>query len=607
MLTMWSFERRQKNWNHRRNAHSARAPRRPAFRPRLEGLEERTVPSTLGPLVAISVPDPLAGYAFANNWQHSTRDSEVEPWVAVNPTNSKNIAAIWIAHDFSGDVASVTFDGGTTWQNVAIPGISESTGGTANASDPWLAFAPNGVLYAASFVGPAVGTDISRSLDGGLTWSRPINVSGNAPGDRQSVTADPGNSNYVYAVWNADVIGGTVQFTRTTDGGQTWEPSRAIYTPPAGNGVWNVKVEPLPDGTLVCSFTELILTGAAKKIPQYNYAFSVMRSTDKGQTWSTPTKVLAQLPRSDPNPQDQVWWAGVTDPDNGNGISVIGAFHSTAVDPRNGNLYAVWTDARFSGGQYDSIAFSRSTDGGVTWSDPIQVNQTPTSIPALDRQAWYPTVAVAADGTIGVSYYDLRFNDASKGCLTNYWLVQCPASKSSTNPASWTNETRLTDTSFDVEQSVSWNLGGAYAYWMGDYQGLAAVGNGFGAVWAQPYGNSPDHILFRSLNPSPMASPSDARLGGGLYKPGSTALGVSSLTVTGSRITGNEAAGVAAGGGGSAGLGEGGGLYLGPGGIVCLDAFTPGHTKKKNATSMNIGGNTASTSNDNVFGVFAIC
>ena len=28
------------------------------------------------------------------------------------------------------------------------------------------------------------------------------------------------------------------------------------------------------------------------------------------------------------------------------------------------------------------------------------MNQTPTNIPALDRQAWHPTVAVAADGTI---------------------------------------------------------------------------------------------------------------------------------------------------------------------------------------------------------------
>jgi len=97
------------------------------FMPRLESLEDRTVPSTLtrGPLVVVSVPDPLAGCSHDREWQHATPNTEAEPWVAVNPTNPNNIVAIWIAHDFSGTVASVTLDGGTTWQNVpmaALPG-----------------------------------------------------------------------------------------------------------------------------------------------------------------------------------------------------------------------------------------------------------------------------------------------------------------------------------------------------------------------------------------------------------------------------------------------------------------------------------------------------
>ena len=37
------------------------------------------------------------------------------------------------------------------------------------------------------------------------------------------------------------------------------------------------------------------------------------------------------------------------------------------VDPANGNLYAVWQDARFSDFQHTSIAFSMSTDGGFTY------------------------------------------------------------------------------------------------------------------------------------------------------------------------------------------------------------------------------------------------
>jgi hypothetical protein len=80
--------------------------------------------------------------------------------------------------------------------------------------------------------------------------------------------------------------------------------------------------------------------------------------------------------------------------------------------------------------------------------------------------------------------------------------------------------------------------------------------------------------------------------GGGAYNDGQ-----SSLTVTGSSVTDNTATGGAAGSGGTAGLGEGGGLYLAAGGVACLDAFTQAH----------VTSNHASTSNDDVFGVFTSC
>ena len=59
----------------------------------------------------------------------------------------------------------------------------------------------------------------------------------------------------------------------------------------------------------------------------------------------------------------------------------------------------------------------------------------------------------------------------------------------------------------------------------------------------------------------------------------------------------NQAEGGAAGVGGSAGTGVGGGAYFAPGGDMCLDAFTIAH----------VFGNRASTSDDDVFGVFSIC
>jgi hypothetical protein len=90
--------------------------------------------------------------------------------------------------------------------------------------------------------------------------------------------------------------------------------------------------------------------------------------------------------------------------------------------------------------------------------------------------------------------------------------------------------------------------------------------------------------------------------GGGIYNDGLSILPAnagtpSTLTMTGSTITANQAIGGAAGSGGSVGQGIGGGAYFAARGVACLDA----------ATVANILGNTASTSNNDMFGVFTTC
>jgi hypothetical protein len=87
------------------------------------------------------------------------------------------------------------------------------------------------------------------------------------------------------------------------------------------------------------------------------------------------------------------------------------------------------------------------------------------------------------------------------------------------------------------------------------------------------------------------AGGSGSGFGGGLCNDGT-----SILTITTSAISSNQASGGAAGSSGSAGQGIGGGVYFASGG-ACLDLFT----------SLNITGNTASTSNNDIFGVFTIC
>jgi hypothetical protein len=477
----------------------------------IEALEDRCLLSgpgstfTTGPLVEISNPDPLPSVPPG----FSGTNFGAEPYVAVNPSNPQNIAAVWMDHPFNANAASVTFDGGTTWQNVPIP-VSQFEGGPyPGAGDPWVSFAPNGNLYASavSVSSPEL-VAVNKSTDGGRSWSQPVQVG--PAGDKPSITADPTNPNFVYATWagiNNNIHDNGWQaatmFARSTDGGQTWQPAQDIHDAPNNDFNYGHQIVVLPNGTLIDAFSE----GSYQNNPQV--ALTLLRSTDHGQTWSAPIPAVVQEPLVAPNsikPPNAL----VTDPDTGQLVDTHPMFSSIAVDPTSGNLYAVWIDARFSNFQYNSIALSMSADGGLTWSQPIQVNQTPNTVPAIDRQAWNPTVAVTADGTVGVTYYDFRNNTPAPGALTDYWLAfyQPSASAPATNPANW-SEVRLTNTSFNLEQAPS-RTWFDVNYFLGDYEGLAAAGKDFVAVWGMPDGSATNQegIFFRRAYDPPVAAPS---------------------------------------------------------------------------------------------------
>ena len=249
---------------------------------------------------------------------------------------------------------------------------------------------------------------------------------------------------------------------RTTDGGSTWEAPRAIYDGGNGNQTLNNQIVVLPDGTLVDFFTRFT-TGAAN-------ALVVIRSQDKGLTWSAPVVVAT------------VQAVGARDPDTGAPIR-DGANLGSIAAGRNGTLAVVWQDSRFSGGLRDGIAFSRSTDGGLTWTAPVRVNSVPT-VPAF-----VPAVHVRGDGTIGVTYYDLRNNTSDPATLpTDYWLVR------STDGVNWT-ETHVTGP-FDL--ALAPNSRGLF---VGDYQSLSSIGNVFVPFYAQTNnGNTSNRTdIFASL------------------------------------------------------------------------------------------------------------
>jgi hypothetical protein len=434
---------------------------------------------------------PASGTLYVN--------SEVEPMVAINPRDPTNIVGVWQQDRWSdggtpGNLAGASFNGGQTW-TLGGAAFSRCAGGTpANGgdyprvSDPWISSAPDGTMHqsAIAFSGQtqAMGSSsavvASRSIDGGRTWSKPatlildVNTFFN---DKDSITADPTDASLVYAVWDrlTPDDSGPAMFARSTDGGVTWEPARPLFDPGVHTQTLNNQVVVLSDGTLVDFFTVLDFT-----VPRTTtISLQLIRSTDKGLTWRGP--FLISL----------VQTLGTIDPATGAGVRDGSTLGSIAAGP-HGQLAVVWQDSRFSTGVFDAIAFSRSLDGGLTWSAPVGINAVPGAA------AWEPAVSYRSDGTIGVSYYDFRAGGATISSLpTDYWLTQ------SGDGIVW----RETHISGPFDLSIAPVAEGLF---LGDYQALASFGEAFVPFFVQTnpgnLANRTDVFINRSVSAISLAA-----------------------------------------------------------------------------------------------------
>ena len=399
-------------------------------------------------------------------------NAEVEPFVAADPRNPNHLVATWQQDRWTDGgsralMTATSLDGGRSWTRVLQP-MSRCGGGTpANGgdfervSDPWVDIAVDGSVYAMglAFSGTAAQATsnavlVSRSTDGGLTWGAPTTLIQDASAffnDKNSLTADPTDARYVYAVWDrlSNVGGGPSMLALSSDSGASWEPARVIHSPGVRSQTIGNRIVVLPGGTLINFFTQIdTAPGAAAT------HLDVIRSLDKGLTWSAPIRIAELLA------------VGTADPETGARIRDGAILGSIAAAP-DGGLWVAWQDGRFTGGQRDAIALSRSVDGGLSWSAPAAINRNSAVA------AFIPAVHVRADGSVGVMHYDLRSNTAdATTLLANAWLL------TSRDGATWT-ETPVWG-AFDLAGAPRVDAG----LFIGDYQGLSSSGSGFVSVLA---------------------------------------------------------------------------------------------------------------------------
>ncbi len=498
------------------------------------GVSGATAVAATAPVLASQNPSPYAtAGCLALEPQPgslSYLNSEVEPQVAVDPTNPLHLVGAWQQDRWSdggahGLVAAYSNDGGASWQVSPQPfsacyhasGFPGAYLNYQRASDPWVSIGPgappgspaSSTVYSVSlsfdqtpFPGDpnalhnAVGA--ATSYDGGATWTNVQTIIddpclvGTPPGpgyqcnnaksyvfnDKESVTADPVHPGIAYAVWD-----------------------RLVAPPATGPGFVH----------------ERAFFGPAL----------ISKTTDFGKTWSHPRQIVG-LPSLDQTIGNQIvvdrqtgalydffnliqsasnaggnrrynvafikstdggatWSAPsvvaalqtvgqnrVTDPNNLNALTNAPPARSRtgdiipepAINPTTGQLYAVWQDARFNAFSNDETVISTSNNGGATWSAPQLVN-VHTGQPAYD-----PSVYVNAAGVVGVTYFQWP-STVSGNEPTNLLIRHSMSPGSSAAGPAFDGPSTLDGPFNSLAAPVS------RAYFLGDYQGLVANANGF--------------------------------------------------------------------------------------------------------------------------------
>jgi hypothetical protein len=436
-------------------------------------------------VLASSASSPLADpcpYQAENEPdQVNYEDTEVEPLVAVNPTNQDNVIGVyqedrWSDGGAHGLLAATSFTGGEsydppTWAEFSSCSDKPETEyfeHLPRATDPWVSFDAGGRAYQIGLSiidGSLTGENAlstSTSDDGGLTWSDPSLIDRQDPADnpglffdKQSITADPYHEGRAWATWiqgnlpgenisfskllHAFSYRGTPMISRTTDGGETWSAPKAMTNANLYAQGNQIVVE--PDGTLI-DIQAVLFKGAGIQPNTNGVYMAVMRSTDGGRHWSSPSRIA------------KIGTVAVSA--DGQPLRVGDYLPDLAVDPDSGALYATWADGM--GGATNQIVLSRSTDGGRHWSRPAIVSH------HASAQSFNHAVEVASDDDVAVLYYDdAANNDETPGIPTDVYLRH-----SGDGGRTWSDPLKLA--SFDFA-----NAPVARGYFVGDYQGLAAI------------------------------------------------------------------------------------------------------------------------------------
>jgi hypothetical protein len=315
-------------------------------------------------------------------------DAANECVISVDPTNLSTMTIGWrqfndVTSNFRQAGWGYTTNGGTTW---TFPGVLEPG---VFRSDPVMNSDEVGTFFYLSLesdVNQSFFCDnVYRSTNGGQSWLELQADRGAGGGDKEWFTIDktggPGHGFQYQSDDGFNCSGGGVEFQRSTNGGVTWQSPINIPNSPT-------------TGTLDVDTNGNLFVGG-----EGFSTFWCVRSSNAQIGGVTPT-----FDRSTAvNMGGDLLQGGI------NGIGLCGQLF-LAIDrsgtATNNNIYMLASVLPTGASNGTDVMFSRSTDGGQTFSAPRRINDDPIN---HNKWHWFGTISVAPNGgRLDVVWYDTR-------------------------------------------------------------------------------------------------------------------------------------------------------------------------------------------------------
>lgn len=376
-----------------------------------------------------------------------------ESAIKINPVDTNRVIA-GTNGPGSGQKMFYSTDGGDSWS----PAAALPLGNTC--CDPTVDWNSAGTIAHTATLGGCGSNACNiwyyRSNDGGQTWN---GLEALTPGDSRRELTSGGQSDKEYLhvdksptsphqdnVYLTWHDNNVMKFARSTDDGNTWSTPLSFSSDPSGIG-------------------SDITTDKAGNVYYFWPDFDgreivVKKSTNGGASFAAGVTTVASTNAAYDFPLPSM--------DTRRTFVYVAADADLTDGPYAGSLYAAWTDSTAATGNDASnnhgriqVGFSRN--GGATWT-VVTPHETADQT-TVDR--YHPWLAVGGDGTVHVAYYDTR-RDASRTSVDLFYTSSTDGGQSFAAP------TRLT-----AQQSPK--IDDSFEF--GDYNGLDVVMNDVIAIF----------------------------------------------------------------------------------------------------------------------------